>query len=106
MSAVFDIGLKNSSPATVASHMKSRPPELTSERLKSRLQKFRQHRQKEKEKFLGEFDEFIETMKGQLRRGYPPMKQKLCPTPHYFCLHFSQSKQTPLHYTFCAIGSC
>jgi hypothetical protein len=40
--------------------MHSHPPELTSERIKSHLQKFRKHRQKEKGKFLEDYDKFLE----------------------------------------------
>lgn len=40
VSAVFDVGLKHSSPSTILEHM-PKHPQITSERIKSHLQKFR-----------------------------------------------------------------
>jgi SHAQKYF class myb-like DNA-binding protein len=51
VSAIFDVGLKHASPSTVMEHM---PPheQITTERIKSHLQKYRIHRQKAKREFM------------------------------------------------------
>ena len=54
VSAVFDVGLKNSSPSAILEHM---PPheQVTTERIKSHLQKYRLHRAKSKKEFLSSY---------------------------------------------------
>lgn len=51
VSAIFDVGLKHSSPSTIIEHM-PKSPDITTERIKSHLQKYRLHRQKSKEEFM------------------------------------------------------
>jgi SHAQKYF class myb-like DNA-binding protein len=55
VAAIFDVGLKHASPATILEHM---PPheQITSERVKSHLQKYRLHRIKSKKDFLASYD--------------------------------------------------
>lgn len=55
VSAVFDVGLKHSSPSTVLEHM-PKHPQITSERIKSHLQKYRVHRAKSKEQFMSSYE--------------------------------------------------
>jgi SHAQKYF class myb-like DNA-binding protein len=55
VSAVFDVGLKHSSPSTVMEHM-PKHAQITSERVKSHLQKYRLHRHKSKKDFMTAYD--------------------------------------------------
>ena len=56
VSAVFDVGLKHSSPSAIMEHMLSRDETITSERVKSHLQKYRVHRARSKKEFMGSYD--------------------------------------------------
>ena len=63
--AIFEIGLKHSSPSVIVENMITHPTNLTSERVKSHLQKMRLHRSKEKKRFLEDFDTFLrQALKG------------------------------------------
>ena len=59
VSAIFDVGLKHASPSTVMEHM---PPheQITTERIKSHLQKYRLHRQKAKKEFMSSYQQTME----------------------------------------------
>jgi len=54
VSAIFDVGLKHSSPSTILEHMPAHE-QITSERIKSHLQKYRLHRTKSKKDFMGSY---------------------------------------------------
>ncbi|GMH73932.1 hypothetical protein TrRE_jg8331 [Triparma retinervis] len=59
VSAVFDVGLKSSTPSLILAAMRSAEtftPEMTTERIKSHLQKFRVHRVKSREEFLRSYE--------------------------------------------------
>lgn len=58
VSAIFDVGLKHSSPATVLEYM-PKHEQITSERIKSHLQKYRLHRAKSKKDFMTSYDASI-----------------------------------------------
>ena len=63
--AIFQIGIRQSSPSVIAENMCFHPPTITSERIKSHLQKLRLHHEKEKRRFLEEYDMFmLQAMKG------------------------------------------
>lgn len=55
VSAVFDVGLKHSSPSAVLEQMPVHE-QVTTERIKSHLQKYRLHRQKSKKEFMSSFE--------------------------------------------------
>jgi len=55
VSAVFDVGLKHSSPSAILEQMQKHE-QVTSERIKSHLQKYRLHRAKSKKEFMGSYD--------------------------------------------------
>ena len=55
VSAIFDVGLKHSSPATILEHM-SKHEQITTERIKSHLQKYRLHRVKSKKEFISSYE--------------------------------------------------
>jgi SHAQKYF class myb-like DNA-binding protein len=55
VSAIFDVGLKHSSPATIMEHM-PKNEKITTERIKSHLQKYRLHRAKSKKEFISSYD--------------------------------------------------
>jgi SHAQKYF class myb-like DNA-binding protein len=61
--AIYDIGLRNSSPAVILENMVHQPKMITSERVKSKLQKYRNHREKSKQEFMEEYDSFIRKAK-------------------------------------------
>ena len=54
VSAIFDVGLKHSSPSAILEHMPSHE-QITSERIKSHLQKYRLHRNKSKKEFMSSY---------------------------------------------------
>jgi SHAQKYF class myb-like DNA-binding protein len=55
VSAVFDVGLKHASPSTILEHM-PKHEQITSERVKSHLQKYRLHRSKSKKEFMAIYE--------------------------------------------------
>mmetsp|Transcript_3018 Transcript_3018/g.6439 ORF Transcript_3018/g.6439 Transcript_3018/m.6439 type:complete len:1543 (+) Transcript_3018:112-4740(+) len=55
VSAIFDVGLKHSSPSAIMEHMRPNP-DVTSERVKSHLQKYRLNRQKSRKEFMASYD--------------------------------------------------
>lgn len=55
VSAIFDVGLKHSSPSSILEHM-PKNEQITSERIKSHLQKYRVHRNKSKKEFMSSYD--------------------------------------------------
>eukprot|EP00592_Proboscia_alata_P006327 CAMPEP_0194360420 /NCGR_PEP_ID=MMETSP0174-20130528/7760_1 /TAXON_ID=216777 /ORGANISM="Proboscia alata, Strain PI-D3" /LENGTH=1217 /DNA_ID=CAMNT_0039131899 /DNA_START=387 /DNA_END=4040 /DNA_ORIENTATION=+ len=55
VAAVFDVGLKHSSPSAIMEHMTTHI-NVTSERVKSRLQKYRLHREKSKMDYMTSYD--------------------------------------------------
>lgn len=63
VSAIFDVGLKHSSPATILEHM---PPheQINAERIKSHLQKYRLHRVKSKKEFMSSYEASLQGFKG------------------------------------------
>lgn len=61
VSAIFDVGLKHSSPSTVMEQM---PPheQISTERIKSHLQKYRLHRQKSKKEFMSCYEATVQKL--------------------------------------------
>jgi SHAQKYF class myb-like DNA-binding protein len=66
VAAIFDIGLSSSSPSVIMENMNSHPQSMTSEIIKSHLQKFRKSREKEKCKFL---EDYVTCMQTKSRIG-------------------------------------
>jgi SHAQKYF class myb-like DNA-binding protein len=62
VSAVFDVGLKHSSPSTIMEHM-PKHPQINSERIKSHLQKYRLHRAKSKQEFMSSYESSLKKFK-------------------------------------------
>jgi SHAQKYF class myb-like DNA-binding protein len=59
--AIYDVGLKHSSPAVIQEHMIAcNDQQLTGERLKSHLQKYRKNMAKNRDEFLSEYDSWLE----------------------------------------------
>lgn len=58
--AIYDIGVKNASPAVIMEHMSMADISITSERVKSHLQKYRNNKGKSKEEFFSEFDAWMQ----------------------------------------------
>jgi SHAQKYF class myb-like DNA-binding protein len=59
VAAIYDAGVAQASPSVIMENMTERPASLTSERVKSHLQKYRKNRAKSKEDFLHDYDEFM-----------------------------------------------
>ncbi|KAL7577011.1 hypothetical protein ACA910_006759 [Epithemia clementina (nom. ined.)] len=55
VAAIFDVGLKHSSPSTLLEQM-PKHEQITTERIKSHLQKYRLHRVKSKKEFMASYD--------------------------------------------------
>jgi len=66
VSAIFDVGLKHSSPSTILEHMPAHE-EITTERIKSHLQKYRMHRVKSKKEFISSYEASLR----KLQKGGP-----------------------------------
>ena len=64
VAAIFEVGLKHSSPSTILEHMKKHS-DVTPERVKSHLQKYRLHRQKSKTEFMSNYDSTL----GKIKSG-------------------------------------
>lgn len=61
--AIFEIGLRNASPAIILENMTQKPESITSERVKSKLQKYRNNKDKSKQEFLDEYMAFLHRAK-------------------------------------------
>ena len=59
VAAIYDVGMKHASPAVILENMRTRPTSITSERVKSHLQKYRLNRGKGKEEFLSGYDSWM-----------------------------------------------
>lgn len=58
--AIYDIGVKNASPAVIMEQMSTTDTSITSERVKSHLQKYRNNKEKSKQEFFSEFDAWMQ----------------------------------------------
>lgn len=65
VSSIFEIGLKTASPAIILENMTQRKEMITSDRVKSKLQKYRSKKNKEKSKqeFIRNYCEFLQRVK-------------------------------------------
>lgn len=57
---IYDIGVKNASPSVILESMTANHNAVTSERVKSHLQKYRNNRKKSKQEFLAEYDSWMQ----------------------------------------------
>lgn len=77
VAAIFDIGMSESSPSSILEHMstsiKKKYPALNVERLKSKLQKYRKSKEKNKTNFMGEYDSTFD----EISAAIPLKKQKV-----------------------------
>jgi hypothetical protein len=62
MAAVFEVGLKHSSPRAIMDNMKPNP-EVLIERVKSHLQKYRLYHQKSRDEFMTSYDKTLSEFK-------------------------------------------
>ena len=63
VSAIFDIGVKHATPAVVLETMLVQDREVTADRVKSHLQKYRVHRDRSKTEFMVQYDQAFERIK-------------------------------------------
>jgi len=65
VASIFEIGLKNASPAVILENMTQKLETITSERVKSKLQKYRSNKNKEKskEEFMTTYCDFLQRIK-------------------------------------------
>ena len=59
VAAIYEVGLRNSSPAVILENMTQKPKAITSERIKSKLQKYRNNRVKSKQEFMEDYSSFL-----------------------------------------------
>jgi SHAQKYF class myb-like DNA-binding protein len=64
VSAIFDVGLKQSSPSTILEYM-PKHDQITTERIKSHLQKYRLHRAKSKKEFIASYEASIRNLQNR-----------------------------------------
>ena len=62
VAAVFEVGLKHSSPSAIMEHMKQHSS-VTSERVKSHLQKYRLNKTKSKNEFMKSYDRAVDNFR-------------------------------------------
>ena len=98
VSAVFDVGLKHSSPSSLLEQM-PKDEQTTSERIKSHLQKYRLHRQKSKEDFISSYDAAMTGMKnGTLTQDQSSMNWgEVAAHLSHKCIVGEQSEETHEH---------
>jgi SHAQKYF class myb-like DNA-binding protein len=65
VAAIFDVGMKQSSPSVIMENMTrcKGVPMITSERIKSKLQKYRNNKEKSKQEFMEEYHSFLQRAK-------------------------------------------
>jgi SHAQKYF class myb-like DNA-binding protein len=65
VAAIFEVGLKQSSPSVIMEHMTrwKGAAMVTSERIKSKLQKYRCNKEKNKQEFMDEYHSFLQRAK-------------------------------------------
>jgi len=68
VSAIFDVGLKHSSPSTIMEHM-PKHEQITTERIKSHLQKYRLHRVKSKKEFISSYEASLRNLQQNQSTG-------------------------------------
>jgi len=64
VSAIFDVGLKQSSPSSILEQM-PKHEQITTERIKSHLQKYRLHRIKSKKEFMSSYEASLRSIQRQ-----------------------------------------
>lgn len=72
VSAIFDVGLKHSSPSTILEHM-PKHEQITTERIKSHLQKYRLHRVKSKKEFVSSYETSLRNFQNHGLSGANPI---------------------------------
>ena len=83
--AIFEIGLKSSSPSVIMENMRKHPKYITRERTKSHLQKYRITKDRNKQEFLKEYETLLvhtervkeETTKAAIEKGKEPPISKV-----------------------------
>jgi len=58
--SLYEIGLKHASPSVILENMSETDPALTSERVKSHLQKYRNNKEKSKSDFMNDYDSWMQ----------------------------------------------
>lgn len=69
VSAIFEVGLKNASPAIILENMTQKLDSITSERVKSKLQKYRNSKEKSRDEFMEEYRSFLQRAKAMESAG-------------------------------------
>uniref|UniRef100_A0A6V0AEB9 HTH myb-type domain-containing protein n=1 Tax=Pseudo-nitzschia australis TaxID=44445 RepID=A0A6V0AEB9_9STRA len=68
VSAIFDVGLKHASPSSIMEHM-PKHEQITTERIKSHLQKYRLHRVKSKKEFISSYEASLRNFQQNQNNG-------------------------------------
>ena len=63
VSAIFELGMLHASPTSVQQYMLTKSDELTSEKIKSHLQKFRKKEQKSVDEFMSTYNKMLAELK-------------------------------------------
>lgn len=63
VASIFEIGLRNASPAVILENMTQKSASITSERVKSKLQKYRKNKDKSREEFNEEYEAFLQRLR-------------------------------------------
>uniref|UniRef100_A0A7S1V5R5 HTH myb-type domain-containing protein n=1 Tax=Grammatophora oceanica TaxID=210454 RepID=A0A7S1V5R5_9STRA len=84
VSAIYDVGMKHSSPSIILASMTTKSEALTGERLKSHLQKYRKNKVDNKTKFLKQYDIGVARLQdgwkaGRRSTSVPTMESELLP---------------------------
>jgi SHAQKYF class myb-like DNA-binding protein len=81
--AVYNQGMKHASPSVIRQSMTMRSPTITSERIKSHLQKYRLHSKKNKGEFVTEYDTWMAKVTHAVGASDLAMGSTPLPTPRY-----------------------
>lgn len=94
VSAIFDVGLKHSSPSTIIEHM-PKNPDITTERIKSHLQKYRLHRQKSKQEFMSSYEASLNKFQDKGMSGVKALTNADAAAHLTYCATMDPSKTAP-----------
>ena len=83
ISVVYNEGMKHASPSVIRESMTMRNPMITSERIKSHLQKYRLHSSKSKDEFMNEYDTWMAKVTHALGTSNLAMGPTPLPSPLY-----------------------
>ena len=100
VSAIFEFGVTNASPAVILKQMMTNDNEVTSERVKSHLQKYRVHRDRSKQQFMAEYDASLQRIKERGGTKWHPTDKFSSGDVAAAMVYYSMNPEAPLTMPF------